>query len=85
MCDARGLLLGEVAKNCGHLATEVAHADEALTAVEADPQIKGVIASNQWHCGIAVWLAKGRFLEIAPNAPRRGETRYVATAITAIF
>ncbi len=33
----------------------------------------------------AVWLAKGRFLDTAPNAPRTGDTRYLATAITATF
>ncbi len=33
----------------------------------------------------AVWLAKGRFLKTAPNAPRTGDARYVATALTATF
>lgn len=33
----------------------------------------------------AVWLAKGRFLRSAPNAPDTGDTRYVAAALTATF
>ena len=33
----------------------------------------------------AVWLAKGRFLTTAPNAPRTGDTHYLATALTATF
>jgi hypothetical protein len=33
----------------------------------------------------AVWLAKGRFLETAPNAPRTGNTRYVSVALTTAF
>lgn len=33
----------------------------------------------------AVWLAKGRFLKTAPNAPRTGDTHYLATALTATF
>jgi hypothetical protein len=33
----------------------------------------------------AVWLAKGRFLDTAPNAPRTGDTHYLATALTATF
>ncbi|HEY6817358.1 MAG TPA: alginate export family protein, partial [Croceibacterium sp.] len=33
----------------------------------------------------AVLLAKGRFLETAPNAPQTGDTRYLATALTATF
>ncbi|OYW45490.1 MAG: hypothetical protein B7Z33_06510 [Sphingomonadales bacterium 12-68-11] len=33
----------------------------------------------------AVWLAKGRFLETAPNAPPTGDTRYLAIATTATF
>jgi hypothetical protein len=32
-----------------------------------------------------VWLAKGRFLETAPNAPRTGDTHYLATGLTATF
>jgi hypothetical protein len=32
-----------------------------------------------------VWLAKGRFLKTAPNAPRTGDTHYLATAVTATF
>lgn len=32
-----------------------------------------------------VWLAKGRFLKTAPNAPRTGDTHYLATALTATF
>lgn len=32
-----------------------------------------------------VWLAKGRFLQSAPNAPRTGDTHYLATAVTATF
>lgn len=32
-----------------------------------------------------VWLAKGRFLETAPNAPRTGDTTYAAAAVTAYF
>jgi len=32
-----------------------------------------------------VWLAKGRFLETAPNAPATGDTHYLATAVTATF
>ena len=32
-----------------------------------------------------VWLAKGRFLKTAPNAPRTGDTRYLATGLTATF
>lgn len=33
----------------------------------------------------AVWLAKGRFLTEAPNAPQTGDTHYLATAVTATF
>lgn len=33
----------------------------------------------------AVWLAKGRFLKEAPDAPATGDTRYLATALTASF
>lgn len=33
----------------------------------------------------AVWLAKGRFLKTAHNAPQTGDTHYLATAITATF
>jgi hypothetical protein len=33
----------------------------------------------------AVWLAKGHFLKQAPNAPRTGDTHYLATALTATF
>lgn len=32
-----------------------------------------------------VWLAKGRFLETAPNAPQTGNTRYVSVALTIVF
>jgi hypothetical protein len=32
-----------------------------------------------------VWLAKGRFLKTAPNAPATGNTRYVASGVTATF
>jgi hypothetical protein len=32
-----------------------------------------------------VWLAKGRFLKEAPNAPATGDTHYLATALTATF
>jgi hypothetical protein len=33
----------------------------------------------------ALWLAKGRFLKAAPNAPAIGNTRYLATGVTASF
>lgn len=33
----------------------------------------------------AVWLAKGRFLRSAPNAPRTGDTSYLSTAVIATF
>jgi hypothetical protein len=33
----------------------------------------------------ALWLAKGRFLDTAPNAPQTGDTHYLATALTATF
>ncbi len=33
----------------------------------------------------ALWLAKGRFLKIAPNAPRTGDTGYISTAVIATF
>lgn len=33
----------------------------------------------------AVYLAKGRFLRQAPNAPRTGDTRYIAVSLTASF
>lgn len=33
----------------------------------------------------AVYLAKGRFLRDAPNAPATGETRYLTTGLTATF
>lgn len=33
----------------------------------------------------ALWLAKGRFLKVAPNAPRTGDTSYVSTGVTATF
>ncbi|HWV11812.1 MAG TPA: alginate export family protein, partial [Sphingobium sp.] len=33
----------------------------------------------------ALWLAKGRFLETAPNAPATGNAHYFATALTATF
>lgn len=33
----------------------------------------------------AVWLAKGRFLTSAPNAPATGDTRYLAMGLTATF
>jgi hypothetical protein len=32
-----------------------------------------------------VWLAKGRFLREAPNAPRNGDTKYVSLNLTASF
>jgi len=32
-----------------------------------------------------VWLAKGRFLRDAPNAPKSGNTRYVSTNLTMSF
>lgn len=31
------------------------------------------------------WIAKGRFLKAAPNAPRTGDTRYIAASLTATF
>lgn len=33
----------------------------------------------------ALWLAKGRFLQVAPNAPPTGDTRYLSTALTVSF
>lgn len=33
----------------------------------------------------ALWLAKGRFLKSAPNAPRVGDTGYLSTALIATF
>lgn len=33
----------------------------------------------------ALWLKKGRFLRTAPNAPRTGDTHYLASALTATF
>lgn len=33
----------------------------------------------------ASWLAKGRFLHAAPNAPRAGDARYLSLAMTASF
>lgn len=33
----------------------------------------------------AVWLAKARFLETAPNTPTASDTRYFSTAVTATF
>ena len=33
----------------------------------------------------AVWLAKGRFLHAAPNAPATGDTTYLATSVAASF
>ena len=33
----------------------------------------------------ALVLAKGRFLETAPNAPATGDTHYLSTALTATF
>jgi len=33
----------------------------------------------------ASWLAKGRFLTQAPNAPRPGDVRYLSLAMTALF
>jgi hypothetical protein len=33
----------------------------------------------------AVWLAKGSFLENAPNAPDTGDTHYIAASLTATF
>jgi hypothetical protein len=33
----------------------------------------------------ALWLAKGRFLKEAPNAPDTGDTHYLATSVTATF
>ncbi|UDF03123.1 alginate export family protein [Asticcacaulis sp. AND118] len=33
----------------------------------------------------AAWIAKGRFLTEAPNAPRTGDTRYVSLALTGSF
>lgn len=33
----------------------------------------------------ALWLNKGRFLKTAPNAPRTGDTHYLATGVTATF
>lgn len=33
----------------------------------------------------ALWLAKGRFLKTAPNAPRTGDTSYISTAVIATF
>ncbi len=33
----------------------------------------------------ALWLAKGRFLKSAPNAPRTGDTGYLSTALIATF
>ncbi|MEP6869610.1 MAG: alginate export family protein [Novosphingobium sp.] len=33
----------------------------------------------------ADWIAKGRFLKVAPNAPQTGDTHYVSTALTASF
>ena len=32
-----------------------------------------------------VWLAKGRFLREAPNAPTASDTRYLSTALTVMF
>lgn len=32
-----------------------------------------------------LWLAKGRFLKNAPNAPRTGDACYLATSVTATF
>lgn len=32
-----------------------------------------------------LWLAKGRFLKTAPNAPGTGDTHYLATGVTATF
>lgn len=33
----------------------------------------------------ATWLIKGKFLEIAPNAPRTGNTQYIAASLLASF
>lgn len=33
----------------------------------------------------ALWIAKGRFLKTAPNAPRTGDTGYISTSLTATF
>jgi hypothetical protein len=33
----------------------------------------------------ATWLIKGDFFETAPNAPRTGDTRYIATSVIATF
>lgn len=33
----------------------------------------------------ALWLAKGRFLKSAPNAPRVGDTGYLSTSLIATF
>jgi hypothetical protein len=33
----------------------------------------------------AVWLAKGRFLSTAPNAPHTGDTHYISTGLIATF
>ncbi|ATE67185.1 hypothetical protein COO09_09490 [Rhizorhabdus dicambivorans] len=33
----------------------------------------------------AAWIAKGRFLRRAPNAPRTGDTHYLSLALTASF
>ena len=32
-----------------------------------------------------VWLAKGRFLKRAPNAPKAGDTRYLSLNLIALF
>lgn len=33
----------------------------------------------------AIWLAKGRFLKITPNAPQTGDAHYLSTALTVTF
>lgn len=33
----------------------------------------------------AIWLAKGRFLKTAPNAPQTADARYLSTVLTATF
>lgn len=59
----------------------------------------GNFAGNQFEVQIRYWiipkllraqlngvyLAKGEFLRTAPNAPNTGNTKYIATALTAQF
>jgi hypothetical protein len=63
-----------------------AGASGSFAGHQFDARIRYWLVPNLLRAEInAVWLAKGRFLETAPNAPTTGDSHYLATALSATF